>query len=127
MISYDVTALFTSIPVEDALAAVKTKLEEDDTLSQRTPLSRAQILQLLSFCLSTTYFTFEGAFYKQKQGAAMGSPVSPIVANLYMEAFETKALATAPIKPTVWYRYVDDTFVVIHDYEVDRPKHQIHQ
>jgi hypothetical protein len=49
----------------------------------------------------------------------MGSPVSPIVANLYMEAFETKALATAPIKPTVWYRYVDDTFVVIHDYEVD--------
>jgi hypothetical protein len=36
MISYDVTALFTSIPVEDALAAVKTKLEEDDTLSQRT-------------------------------------------------------------------------------------------
>jgi hypothetical protein len=45
----------------------------------------------------------------------MGSPVSPIVANIYMEWFEVRAIASAPTPPHVWYRYVDDTFVVIQE------------
>ena len=49
----------------------------------------------------------------------MGSPVSPIVANLYMEDFEDIALSSAPNPPSVWVRYVDDTFVKIHEYHVD--------
>ena len=50
---------------------------------------------LLQFCLKNTYFSFQGQFYEQVDGAAMGSLVSPIVANLYMEYFEQKALSTA--------------------------------
>ena len=42
----------------------------------------------------------------------MRSPVSPIVANLYMEYFEGKALASAINPPWVWYRFVDDTWVI---------------
>ena len=42
----------------------------------------------------------------------MGSPVCPIVANLYMEYLEQKALSTAPHTPRFWCRYVDDTFVI---------------
>ena len=42
----------------------------------------------------------------------MGSPVSPIVANLYMEYLEQKALSTAPHTPRFWCRFVDDTFVI---------------
>ena len=42
----------------------------------------------------------------------MGSPVSPIVANLYMEYLEQKALSTAPHPPRFWCMYVDDTFVI---------------
>ena len=43
----------------------------------------------------------------------MGSPLIPIVANIFMEDFETKALETTPCTPSLWKRFVDDTFVVI--------------
>ena len=51
---------------------------------------------MLEFCLKNAYFIFQDRFYEQIEGAAMGSPISPIIANLYMEAFETKAISTAP-------------------------------
>ena len=41
----------------------------------------------------------------------MGSPVNPIVANIYMQAFEHRAINTALNAPRIWRRYVDDTFV----------------
>ena len=70
------------------------------------------IILLLEFCLKNTYFSFQGQFYEQVEGAAMGSPVSPIVANLYMEYLEQKALSTAPHPPSSGAGYVDDTFVI---------------
>ena len=49
-----------------------------------------------NFCLKNTYFSFQDQFYEQVEGAAMGSLVSPIIANLYIEYLEQKALSTAP-------------------------------
>ena len=76
-------------------------------------MSSKQITSLLEFCLNSTYFTFQGKFYEQVDGTAMGSPISPIVANLFMEDLETKALATSPHPPSLWKRFVDDTFTII--------------
>ena len=50
----------------------------------------------------------------------MGSPVSPVVANIYMEMFKELALRTATHPPRIWRRYVDDTFCVITKTEVKR-------
>ena len=93
--SYDITALFTSVPVEPALGIIKGLLEQDNTLKERTVLLVKDIILLLGFCLHNTHFSFQGQLYEQVEGAAMGSPVSPIVANLCMEYFEQKALSTA--------------------------------
>ena len=66
-------------------------------------------MELLGFCLHNTYFSFQNKFYEQFEGAAMGSPISPIVANLYMEG---RALRSAANPLWVWYRFVDDIWVI---------------
>ena len=78
-----------------------------------------QISCLLEFCLNTTYFKFQGKMYKQVKGAAMGSPFHPIVANLFMEDLETKALATVPPTPKIWKGFVDDTSTIIQKADKD--------
>ena len=99
--SYNVSALFTSVPVDPALKVIKDLLETDLTLKERTVLPVEDTTLLLEFCLKNTCFSFQGQFYEQVEGVAMGSPVSPIVANLYMEYFEQKALSTAPHPPVL--------------------------
>ena len=96
--SYDVSALFTSIPVASAINIIKNRLKQDTELPNRTIMSANNIIDLLGFCLLNTYFLFQGQFFEKTNGAAMGSPVSPTVANLYMEAFEHRAITTA-VKP----------------------------
>ena len=100
------------MPVQPAIQIVKQMLQQDTTLPQRTSMSIAQITSLLEFCLTHTYFLFQGKYYEQVQGAAMGSPISPLIANIFMEEFEVKALQSFPNPPSLWLRFVDDTFVI---------------
>ena len=65
-------------------------------LTSSTEMTISQIVELLDFCLNTTYFIYDGAYYQQTHGAAMGSSISPLVANCYMEQFEKVAISTAP-------------------------------
>ena len=113
IMSFDVCALFTSIPIETAIVTIKKHLEEDQDLSKRTSMTVDHIISLLEFCLRNTYFSFQGRYYEQTEGAAMGSPISPLVANLFMEEFEKQAINTSTTPPVLWKRFVDDTFTII--------------
>jgi hypothetical protein len=99
MVSFDIVSLFTNVPIGDSLELRSQRFKKD-------------ILDLFRQALTSTYFCFNGQHYEQTDSVAMASPLSPVIANFYMEEFEKKAIKQATHKPTCWYRYVYDTFVI---------------
>ena len=106
-------SLFTAFPVNKACEYIRNKLNNDNTLRFRTSLDTDDIISLLEFTLSNNYFVYNNCIYKQIHGCAMGSQVSPIVANLCMEVIEELAISTSSVPPRIWKRCVDDSFVII--------------
>ena len=74
----------------------------------------------LSFCLKTMQFAYNGAYYEKVFVTAMGSLVSAVIANMVMEDVEQRALATSPVKPFFWKRYVDDVISAVSGNEAER-------
>ncbi len=82
MISFDITSLFTKVPVPETLNIIKEKLSTDSSLSDRTNFSLPTIMNLLRMCLST-YFINKDSYYSQGEGAEMGSPLSNYCQYIY--------------------------------------------
>ncbi|XP_071803690.1 uncharacterized protein [Asterias amurensis] len=112
LVSFDVESLFTNVPTDEACFLAKERLSHDPSLPDRTGLSPDQIHDLLYTCVSSSCFQFQGKYYEQTAGTSMGSPISPVLADIFMEEFESSSLLTADLRPSLWLRYVDDTFVV---------------
>ena len=113
MVSFDVEALYTNVPIDDALAIIKELLENDESCSDWMPLSPKDILDLLEFLLRTTFFIFNGTYYhQQSEGVVMVGPPSSIVAEIYMQGTEMTALTTTSHPPNVWECHVDDVFSI---------------
>jgi hypothetical protein len=68
---------------------------------ERSVLQVEAIMELLQVCLRTTYFPMN-KFFQQEDGMVMGSSLSPIVNNIYMEHFEKLTLYSAQHKPSLW-------------------------
>ncbi len=94
IISFDVSVLFTSVPVEESLTLIRELLETNPTLSEHTSIFPQQVSDLLRMCFTTAYFKYDEEYHAQIEGVVMGLPVSPIVANLFIEQFEVKALTS---------------------------------
>ena len=101
VITFDVESLFTNVPIEETAQAALHRLKNDPSLLDHRALTPTQIADLLNFVLRYTYFKYNGALYEQQEGTPMGSPISAVIADLYMEAFEEQTLATAPEPPRI--------------------------
>ena len=65
LVSYDVKALYPSVPRKDALEIVQKRLEEDVDLEKKTKMKPKTVIDLLSFLLENTYFIFNSKIYLQ--------------------------------------------------------------
>jgi hypothetical protein len=89
-----------------------TKIPLDEAIQVVNEVTNSYTTKLVEVCLRSTFFSYQGEFYEQKSDVAMGSPLSPIVIDIFMENFEKKALDSFPLKPLRWKRFVDDTNVL---------------
>ena len=96
------------------------RLRQDNTLADRTSMDVETIISLLRFCLTSTLFQYGGKHFKQVDGVAMGSPVSSVIADIFMENLEMKAFQGYGTVPRVWKRFVDDVLAVVRKAEVER-------
>ena len=110
LVSFDVSALFTSIPVPVALQVINSKVSTCTSFTNVCKIPKEKFIELLEFTLTNCIFCFKKKFYKQLQGAAMGSPVSPVIANIYMEHCESLAIPASLTLIKWWFRYVDDVY-----------------
>ncbi|XP_067832584.1 uncharacterized protein [Heptranchias perlo] len=100
----DVSALDTSIPHDDGIAATASILNTNNSQSPDA------ILQLIRFILDHNVFTFDNQFFTQTHGTAMGTKFAPQYANIFMHKFEQDFFTAQDLQPTLYTRYIDDIF-----------------
>ena len=76
-------------------------------------------MEALDICLQSSFFVYNDVIYKQIFGCPMGSPLSPIIANMVMEEIEQTALNTYLNPPSLWLRYVDDVYAIMKKTDVE--------
>ena len=113
MVSFDVVSLYTNVPISDTLNVIRELLLDDDRYEDKTSIPVEKLMSLIEIVLTKTWYLFDGSFFSQTDGVAMGGPTSSVVAEIYMQAHETTALTTAEHAPRVWKRFVDDVFLII--------------
>jgi hypothetical protein len=96
------------VPVNESLQVIRNKFHNYDTFEEWVEAN----MELLDLCFRTSYFQMDEKFFQQKEAMAVGSSLSPIVNNIYMEHFGKLPLDSAQHKPSLWLRYLDDNVVV---------------
>ena len=106
LVTADVKSLYTMIPQDEGIEALL------EVCSDILPFPKHMTKSALNLVLKMNSFSFNGMMYHQKMGVAMGSPISPTLAIIFMHRLETKLLAQCKLTPVIYRRYIDDIFFV---------------
>ena len=107
MLSFDVTSLYTNAPIAPTLERVEQLLEEAGV----SPTVIDEYLELLRLCLKTNICQFNGELFEFPDGLPMGSPLSSLMANIFMDQLENDIFTSNNLLTSCahyWFRYVDD-------------------
>ena len=111
MCSFDVESLYTNVPVSEAIEIALDELYKKATKVDNA-LNRDQMRRLSNFAVRDIPFRLLNDQYSQANGVAMGSPLAPILADLFMSKMEQKLNRLSTNRPKIWLMYVDDVFCV---------------
>ena len=112
LVSYDVSSLFTNVPLDETIDILAHKAFENNWFNDTYDLNltRTDLVDLLHVATKGQLFQFDGALYEQTDGVAMGSPLGPLLANVFMCSIE-ESLKSQGKLPEFYRRYVDDSLV----------------
>ena len=110
MASFDVASLFTNISVDETIDIISNHLFANSMYFEG--FNRSQFTRLSSLLVKNCHFIFNGRIYQQIDGMAMGSPLGPLFANIFMSFHEKSWLynCASSFKPPMYRRYVDHCF-----------------
>ena len=113
MASFDISSLFTNIPIKETSNIILQKLFPQQN-SEFDGFDRETFSKVLDNCLTNNVFLFNEELFIQKDGAPMGGCVSPTLANVFLCHHESNWLDGCPVefKPVLYRRYVDDIFIL---------------
>ena len=109
LISFDNKSLFTN--VEEAIDIVLNKIHDEKKIERNIP--RNIMKDLLYLCTKHVHFTYGGKIYIQIDRVAMGSPLGPLSANIFMISLDEAILPSIKKHVARCKRYVDDTHAYI--------------
>ena len=115
MCFFDISSLFTNVPLEETINICADTLYFDDSDAQPL-ISKAVFIELMKSATSGVEFSFNDIMYKQTDGVAMGSSLGPALANIFVGFYKEK-LFSQKSKPSTYFRYVDDTFAMFRNEE----------
>ena len=117
MISFEVKSLFTKVPLKETIDIILTKVYDENKIDRK--ISKSILKELLYFCMKHVHFKFNNEIYIQCDGVAMGSPLAPLAANIFMISLEDNILLKSELYLCNWKWYVDDTFAYILPDKID--------
>ena len=106
LVSYDVTSLFSNIPLQETIAiAINLIFNHNPNLN----ITKKELKKLFLFATSQTHFIFNSKFCNQIGGVAMGSPLAPVLHDIFIGFCKSKWLNEYNLNKHKFYlRYVDD-------------------
>ena len=109
----DVTDLYTMVPQVEGVLSLK-KMLDHLKLKHIGGLKTETIIRLSRFVMQNNYFSYNGQYYHQIRGGAMGSPLTLTVANCYMFFYEQQIVKQIKNSFGLYFRYIDDIFIAIN-------------